>query len=251
MGTGLTIVGKNMMAGTTRALATCILAMLFSGLSDLAIAQKCTVIDPELQGQYSGGCLAGLAEGYGEAEGIARYKGSFHSGKKSGAGLKTWPWGDQYRGEFLDDAMEGEGHFVRQSTDLRSGEEYIGHFVSNRREGFGEYRWSTGEILPGLWQADMPSTKVDPDLFGRLAAQLRADVDSEVAVARSGVRVCRQIKIGISELEWIRGVVIAVRSRAISVEVEMPSSNPQSLNGIDLKKGAILWDLARNWKPCL
>jgi hypothetical protein len=72
-------------------------------------AQPCKVLDPEIQGVYSGSCVSGLAEGEGFAKGAAEYRGSFKAGRKDGRGVKTWPNGDRYEGEFVADRKEGYG----------------------------------------------------------------------------------------------------------------------------------------------
>jgi hypothetical protein len=233
-----------------RALVAVILLVMLSGVPVSALAQECIVLDPDLKGHFIGGCRDGLAEGYGEAKGMAIYQGSFRAGMKNGAGTKIWPWGDRYQGEFNNDAIEGEGRYTRSLTGPLAGEEYIGHFVANRRDGLGEYRWSTGERFLGKWQADFPAEKMDSRLYERLIATARAEVEAESAVGKAGVRVCRPVRFGISEQEWIKGVVIAFRRPAILIEVETQSRNPRTLNGVDLVKGARLWDLARDWKPC-
>ena len=56
---------------------------------------QCRVLDPELQGSYTGGCANGLAEGEGMASGSAQYSGGFQQGKKHGKGAKTWANGDR------------------------------------------------------------------------------------------------------------------------------------------------------------
>ena len=45
-----------------------------------ALAQECRVLDPELQGSYTGPCVNGLAEGRGAASGLATYEGEFRAG---------------------------------------------------------------------------------------------------------------------------------------------------------------------------
>lgn len=208
-------------------------------------------MDPELQGYFSGGCRDGLADGYGEARGIAQYQGSFRSGQKHGRGVMVWPWGDRYDGEFVRDAIEGNGHFSRSSTGSGAREEYIGHYVAGRRDGLGEYRWSSGERLFGLWQFDLPASAIDSRLYERLIAQTRAETEAEIAMGRVGVKVCRLVKLGISEQEWIKGRVAAFRKPAISIEIDMPGRFPRTLNGVTVTKGAILWDIVLNWSPCL
>src|SRR3989442_13667168 len=77
-----------------------------------AMAQECGVIDPELRGSYAGPCVNGLAEGQGTASGTAEYRGGVKAGRKNGKGAKTWPNGDRYEGEFVEDRKEGVGAYT-------------------------------------------------------------------------------------------------------------------------------------------
>lgn len=220
-------------------------------LPQVVFAQVCGVLDPELQGQYSGECVDGLANGKGEAAGIAKYRGEFRAGRKQGNGIKNWPWGDSYQGHFFNDQMDGQGRFVWSLAGSRAGEQYQGSFVANRREGAGEYRWSTGESLITEWQADLPVGLVDRHLYDRLIARLRADAEAQNAVGRTGVKACRTVKMGISEREWITGVVVAVRGQSVEIMIDSSGPSPKILAGVELKKGAVLWDAIRDWKPCI
>lgn len=220
-------------------------------LPQVVVAQICRVLDPELQGQYSGECMDGLANGKGEATGIARYRGEFRAGMKQGSGIKDWPWGDSYQGHFSNDQMDGQGRFIWGLAGSRAGEQYLGSFVANLREGAGEYRWSTGESLTTEWQADLPVGPVDRHLVDRLIAGMRADAEAQNAVGRTGVKVCRTVKMGISEREWIAGVVVAVGRQSVEIAIDSPGPSPKMLAGVDLRKGAVLWDAVRDWKPCI
>lgn len=42
----------------------------------------------------------------------AIYEGNYKDGKKAGTGKMTYPNGDEYTGEWKDNAMEGEGTYV-------------------------------------------------------------------------------------------------------------------------------------------
>lgn len=42
----------------------------------------------------------------------ATYAGNYTDGKKAGMGKMTYPNGDEYTGEWKDNAMEGEGTYV-------------------------------------------------------------------------------------------------------------------------------------------
>lgn len=232
---------------TGRFLSFVILALLPS----IANAQSCKVLDPELQGAYAGSCIDGLAEGVGEARGVAIYRGTFHAGMKHGTGTKIWPWGDSYQGGYAKDQMEGEGRFSWSLTGSRTGEEYQGQFKADFREGIGEYRWSSGESLTSMWKADMPSSTVDPSLFDRLVARARLEAEGLIAVGRMGAVVCHSIRLGISEQEWAKGVVRSVRSHAVEIQIQSAGFYTNVLNGVELKKDAILWDASWNWKPCI
>ena len=87
------------------ALLACFAAALFP--LGASAQTGCRVLDPELAGNYQGGCKDGLADGYGEAKGSAEYRGDFRAGRKHGKGVKTWPSGDRYEGEFVEDRKEG------------------------------------------------------------------------------------------------------------------------------------------------
>ena len=58
-------------------------------LAGLAHAQQCRVLDPELQAEYAGPCVNGLAQGTGYARGRAEYRGEFSAGMKHARRLRT------------------------------------------------------------------------------------------------------------------------------------------------------------------
>jgi hypothetical protein len=146
-----------------------ILALLLGCLAQTPLlAASCKVIDPELQANYSGGCVDGLAEGPGKANGIASYEGHFHAGQKHGYGVKRWPNGDAYQGDFFADYLQGHGEFawgdgpakgIRYVGDYYQdflegqgelsfpwGDTYRGGFKRNQWTGEGEYRWASGPL---------------------------------------------------------------------------------------------------------
>jgi hypothetical protein len=231
-----------------RAMLVALALLHFAGEAN---SQTCTVLDTELQEQYSGSCVNGLADGYGTAKGIADFQGMFRAGMKHGAGKKTWPWGDLYEGEYLNDEMTGYGRYSWSSSGPRMGERYEGQFVSNLREGGGTYKWPSGEELSGRWLRDLPSAQADrPDLFQRLIARARSDLEAQLAVGKVGMRVCRMIPIGISEKQLVIGTVVAVRQLAVSVRIADHGPSRLYLNGSYITKGAVIWDVAPSWIPC-
>lgn len=213
-------------------------------------AQACKVLDPELGSTYSGGCKDGYAEGPGQASGIASYTGEFRSGRKHGRGTKRWPWGDSYEGDFVDDRKQGSGIYTWSVDGPWSGEKYNGGFLADRRDGFGTYVWPTGEAYNGPWSQDQMVGTASPTLLDKIAAHARADAEAMVAVGRPGVRVCRPLRIGIGTDDWISGDVVETKVFAISIRIENPGRYSATLNGVNVTRGAVIWDAAPSWTPC-
>jgi hypothetical protein len=240
-------VGAEMKLGS--AVAGLILSWaLFASTS--VYAQACRVLDPELAGSYSGGCRDGLADGYGQARGMAIYTGEYRAGRKHGKGIKRWPWGEQYEGDFVEDRKQGFGTYTWSLDGPWSGEKYIGAFSADSREGVGTYTWPTGEVYAGTWSQDQIAGPVSPDLLDKIAAHARADAEAMAAVGRPGVRVCRLLRIGIGTEDWISGEVVEAKGFAISIRIENPGRFSATLNGVNLSRGAVIWDTAPSWIPC-
>ena len=221
-------------------------AVLYMSVA-LAQTATCTVHDPELRGSYSGSCKDGLAEGYGEAIGTARYKGEFKAGRKHGKGMKTWPSGDRYEGDFVEDRKEGRGVYSWGPRTAWAGEKYSGQFVGDRREGEGLYEWPNGERYSGPWKNDMMVGKISP----KMMARARAYAEHMAAVGRVGAKVCREMTVGIARRDSIQGVVAEVSRSSVGVRVEDAGKFTHFLNGVEVTKGQVLWDTPTAWTPCL
>jgi hypothetical protein len=74
-----------------------------------AFAADCKVNDPDINVEYVGDCLNGLAHGRGNAKGIDTYEGEFKQGNKHGIGTYIWPDGPRYQGNYADDRRNGFG----------------------------------------------------------------------------------------------------------------------------------------------
>lgn len=208
---------------------------------------SCRVLDPELVGIYQGGCKDGLAEGYGEAKGIAEYKGGFHAGRKQGKGIKTWPTGDRYEGAFVADRKEGYGEYVWSPRGPSAGERYWGDYLNDRRHGHGVYQWPSGDRYDGVWANDAIAGMPTPAMISRA----RAKTETLAAVAQPGVRVCRALPVGIAVRDWIRGEVLEVDAERIAVRIDDPGRQPHAIHGRPLAKGLTFWSEAADWTPCL
>lgn len=228
------------------AFLACFAAAVFA--SPGASAQTgCRVLDPELAGSYQGGCRDGLAAGYGEAKGVAEYRGEFRAGRKHGKGIKTWPSGDRYEGDFADDRKEGMGKYFWGPRGASSGESYSGAYVNDQRHGEGEYAWPSGDRYSGPWANDaitgMPTQM--------MIARARAKTESVLAVGRPGVKVCRAQLVGIAVRDWIRGEVIEADAERIRVRIDDPGQQPHVIEDRALVKGMSIWTAATEWTPCL
>ena len=210
-----------------------------------ASAQTCKVLDPELQSSYSGPCLNGLAEGRGTAQGIAAYEGEFKAGMKHGQGVKTWANGDRYEGAFAEDRKEGLGRYS-WGRGPWSGESYEGPYVNDRRHGVGTYRWPTGDVYKGSWLEDAIAGYATPMML----AQRKHAEEAKLAVAREGVKVCREMPLGIALAEWIRGTVVGVKGDEVGVRLDDAGRSRHLLAGVELRAGDIVWDSPKAWIPC-
>ena len=204
-----------------------------------AQAQNCKVMDPELQASYSGPCVNGLAEGQGSASGVAEYVGGFKAGRKHGHGVKTWPNGDRYEGEFVADHRQGYGSYV-WGRGAWQGERYDGEFAADRRYGYGIYWWPSGDVYQGPWQADAP---IGPGTE-MMRARAKHDAELRAAVARDGQKVCREMPVGIGGREWVRGVVVGIEGEHVGVRIDDPGKQG------NFPRGEVVWDLAQSWTPC-
>ena len=202
---------------------------LFLLFATAAQAQQCRVLDPELQGFYSGPCVAGLAEGNGVAGGAAQYEGEFKAGMKHGKGVKTWPNGDRYEGEFLEDRRQGRGAYTWGRGPWQ-GERYEGEFANDRRNGKGTYRYASGDVYSGPWQDDRAIGAPTP----MMQALAKFEQESLAAVGKVGTKVCREVAVGIGGRDWQRGVVEAVQGNQVGVRI-----------GAELS-----WSPATSWTPC-
>ena len=208
-------------------------------------APECRVLDPELQGVYSGHCVNGLAEGYGIATGSAEYRGGFKAGMKDGQGVKTWPNGDRYEGGFVRDRKEGFGTYAWGRGPWQ-GERYEGEYRDDRRNGEGTYRWPTGDVYRGPWKDDAIAGAATPMML----AQRKFREESREAVARVGQKLCRAMPVGIGRHEWVRGEVVRVEQERVAVRIDEPGSFGETIGGTALKKGEVIRDDPYGWTPC-
>lgn len=222
-------------------------AVLVCAVAAPAYAQTtCKVYDPELQSTYSGGCKDGLAEGAGEARGSAHYVGAFRAGLKHGKGVKTWPGGDRYEGDFVDDRREGTGMYSWGQASPWSGQRYSGDYVGDRRHGQGTYEWPGGDRYTGAFENDRMTGAPTKGMLARA----RAQAERAAAVGRVGARACREMRVGVATREIIRATVTAADAERITVRIDDPGILEHTIDGRSVRKGSIVVDVLKSWLPC-
>ena len=206
--------------------------LLGTWLAAAGAAPACKVADPELIGDFTGACdTEGYATGPGAARGSAEYVGDFRRGLKHGRGVKIWPTGDRYVGEFVDDMKQGYGIYAFGAGTPWAGDRYLGQYVKDKRHGPGVYRWGNGDSFAGEW---------DNDRFLGVATpmqQLQQAHAKEVAAAvkKPGIRVCRDETVGIAGNRRILGTVESVEGDRLRIRLD---------------DGSVRLDDFFNWVPC-
>jgi hypothetical protein len=211
----------------------------------VAQAESCRVLDPELQEEYIGPCVEGLAEGTGFARGRAEYRGDFHAGMKQGRGVKTWPNGDRYEGDFVEDRKEGVGTYS-YGRGPSVGERYEGEWLADRRHGYGEYRWPTGDVYRGPWEQDRLTGPPTP----MMTARSRFAAESRTALAQTGRKACRELEVGIGDRDWISGTVVDHPGTQVAVRIDDAGRMLHLLGGVEIKPGVVVVQNATAWVPC-
>lgn len=84
------------------------------------------------------------------------------------------------------------------------------------------------------------------------ASKARAvnEVAVRVAVSKVGARVCREIAVGISEHDLIRGEVVEVTPDVVKVKVTEAGRFPETIGNVVVTPGIFLSDTPLNWRPC-
>lgn len=228
-----------------RSLAVLMLAVLAGCATGPNTLNHCKVSDPELaQGRYAGGCADGLADGYGEVEGISSYRGSFMAGRKHGKGIKMMSNGDRYAGDFSDDYRHGKGVYVWGPNTPWHGDRYEGEYRRDLRHGWGVFQWNNGDRYEGAWQDDLR--------MGGSVMELRRAQAGEAAArsVKAGASVCTEARLGMANHQRIRGRVEHVSGEAVEVRIVEVEGGVASYRDKVVKAGDVFSDKAVNWQLC-
>lgn len=207
--------------------------------------QSCKMFDPDLaQGVYSGGCLDGLADGYGEVTGASSYRGGFLAGKKHGKGIKVMPNGDRYTGEFGDDYRHGKGAYVWGEKTPWAGDRYEGEYRRDLRHGWGVFQWGSGDRYEGPWQDDL---RMGPSVM-----ELRRAQAAEAArkAVKAGAVVCAEEKWDSVNLQRIRGKIESVADGIVEVRIIDVEGGFASYKGATISTDDLISDEALHWQLC-
>jgi len=82
----------------------------------------CLVELASIQGQYSGDCKKGAANGQGKSIGTDTYEGNFKKGLPDGYGVYTYGDGKVFRGDFKKGTKEGKGEL---SMEILTGKDSV------------------------------------------------------------------------------------------------------------------------------
>eukprot|EP00927_Polykrikos_kofoidii_P017484 TRINITY_DN17969_c0_g1_i1.p1 TRINITY_DN17969_c0_g1~~TRINITY_DN17969_c0_g1_i1.p1 ORF type:complete len:472 (-),score=54.48 TRINITY_DN17969_c0_g1_i1:52-1317(-) len=75
------------------------------------------------------------------------YDGEWDNDEKCGSGIERWSDGSSYEGQFLNGAKHGHGMFKGSSDSVI----YAGQFVADAMSGEGTYHFTNGRVYTGQW----------------------------------------------------------------------------------------------------
>ncbi len=211
-----------------------------------ASAHACRVLDAQLQGAYTGGCVNGLAQGQGVARGAngAWYRGEFVAGLQDGQGTKLYTNGDAYSGHWRAGRRDGYGRYEYGAQSPWRGDVYQGQWQADKQHGQGTYIfYPAGDRFSSQWQAGVPQAAGTPTLTRRK----RAYEALAPVLGQPGLRVCSTSTEGASADNIAQGTVLAVLDDRIQIQFEDDSPVLQRAAQPQLNPR---WEIMTDWLPC-
>lgn len=71
------------------------------------------------------------------------------------------------------------------------------------------------------------------------------------AVGQPGIKVCREMTVGIGTHDWVRGTVMKAEADKIAVRIDDPGQFEHTISNQTIAKGNIVRDALQDWIPCL
>lgn len=109
-----------------------LISFLFISTSQLYGQDKCKVLKKDIEGEYSGMCKKGLANGEGISKGENTYEGEFKNGLPNGDGRMVYSNGEVYIGKWKKGLRSGYGKTI---------------IIVDGKEITSEGKWSKGEYI--------------------------------------------------------------------------------------------------------
>jgi hypothetical protein len=128
-----------------------------------------------------------------------------------------------------------------------SGQRYTGGYVNDRRHGYGVYEWPNGDRYAGPFEND----RITGAPTKGMVARSRTDAERVVSLGRVGTRVCRELEVGVGNRDIVRGTVTSVEGERIKVRIVDQGKYDHAIDGVQVRKDAVVTDFLKSWAPCI
>ncbi len=199
--------------------------------------------------EYSGSFNKGLMHGTGKfIYNKESYDGQFVNGKRNGTGKMIFSNGDEYKGNWTNDVIEGNGRmiygvFYQDNSKMYAGE-YDGQWVKGKKNGYGISLWN-GDYYTGNWLNDKRNGSGELSFY-----QGRELIISEVgglnAVRFTGEWYNDSIT-GVGELTYFESIIPEDKKqmkeeyeRGMAIRDKSTNSDPEEISLT--KKGPLTWN---------
>ena len=147
---------------------------------------------------------------------------------------------------FGNDLKQGYGTYIWGRSSKWAGQRYAGAYAHDRRHGAGVYTWPDGRELAGQWREDQPPAALPPEM----QATVRAHAERMVALSHPGAKVCRNVPVGIVQVDVVRGTVLAMTGGQVRIRIESVGTFSNQMDGRVIAKGDELLVEPDDWFPC-
>lgn len=74
--------------------------------------------------------------------------------------------------------------------------------------------------------------------------------EGRAAIGRPGTSVCRELKVGTVEQDWVRGTVVSANDERLQVRIDDPGRFTHLMDGVMLARDAVVLSDPMAWVPC-
>ena len=147
-------------------------------------------------------------------------------------------------------AAVADSHALNQALDSRQSPEALRGLLDRfrQREGLDFVRLIApdGRELAGQWREDQPPAALPPEM----QATVRAHAERMVALSHPGAKVCRNVPVGIVQVDVVRGTVLAMTGGQVRIRIESVGTFSNQMDGRVIAKGDELLVEPDDWFPC-